>query len=254
MEIGLSEWVSFITKMSSLSSEASSKMREYIIKNGGYANMDAREFIGYATALAQKYGEGAATLAALMYDAIAELSGLVLPAAEVADTVTYGEMAATMQGAAKFSKNEEYLSSIVGRFVKRAGADTTMKNAIRDGAEFAWIPHGDTCAYCIALASNGWRTASESQLKNGHAEHIHSNCDCMYAVRHNKDTIYKGYSPEYYREQYDSAEGRTAKQKINAMRRQYYAENKEEINEQKRDAYEKRKELESSGAEEEKVV
>jgi hypothetical protein len=42
----------------------------------------------------------------------------------------------------------------------------------------------------------------------------------------------------------------TPKNRINAMRREAYAQNKEEINAQKRSAYAKRKELNSSEAEE----
>lgn len=49
----------------------------------------------------------------------------------------------------------------VSRLVKRAGADTTLKNAQRDGAEFAWVPHGDSCAFCLTLASRGWQRASQ---------------------------------------------------------------------------------------------
>jgi hypothetical protein len=50
---------------------------------------------------------------------------------------------------------------------------------------------------------------------------------------------------------YDDADpGGSRKDKLNAMRRDAYAENKEEINAQKRSAYEKRKERNSSEAEE----
>ena len=49
---------------------------------------------------------------------------------------------------------------------------------------------------------------------------------------------------------YQDAPGDNSKDKINAMRREFYAENKEEINEQKRSAYEKRQELNNSKAEE----
>jgi uncharacterized protein VirK/YbjX len=59
----------------------------------------------------------------------------------------------------------------------------------------------------------------------------------------------EGYDPDEYKALYDSKSG-TPEEKINAMRRQFYAENKEKINEQKRSAYEKRKELNSSEAEE----
>ena len=88
------------------------------------------------------------------------------------------------------------LQSAVSRLVKPAGADTTLKNAIRDGAEFAWIPHGDTCAFCLMLASRGWQKAGKRTLKNGHAEHIHANCDCEYAVRFNASTTVLYYNKD----------------------------------------------------------
>ena len=85
-------------------------------------------------------------------------------------------------------QNPENLPSGVSRLVKRAGADTTLHNAVRDGAQWAWVPNGDTCPFCITLASRGWQTASQKLLKNGHAEHIHSNCDCEFAVRFHSGT------------------------------------------------------------------
>jgi hypothetical protein len=142
------------------------------------------------------------------------------------------------------------MANAIGRLVKQTGADTTLKNALRDGAEFAWIPSGDTCAFCITLASRGWQKASKAAIKGGHAEHIHANCDCTYAIRFDSSTNVRGYDPDKYREMYDDADGSSPKPKINAMRREFYAENKEEINEQKRSAYEKRQELNSSAAEE----
>lgn len=240
MQISLNDWIKFTDTLSRLSNEAADKMKEYVRKSGGYANMDTMDVIRYATALAQKYGEGAASLSAMMYDAVAELSGKILPEAEVAEPVSFGEMAKAIQGAAKFSENEDYLSNIVGRFVKRSGADTTLKNAIRDGAEFAWIPRGDTCPFCLVLASRGWQKISKKALKNGHAEHIHSHCDCTYAVRFDGNTDYAGYDPDQYLEMYENAEGGSPDEKINAMRRMRYAQNKDVINAQKREAYRKR--------------
>ena len=125
-----------------------------------------------------------------------------------------------------------------------------MQNAIRDGAEWAWIPVGDTCAFCLMLASNGWQRASKAALAGGHAEHIHANCDCTYAVRFDRKSGVQGYDPDKYKKMYDEADGSNWHQKLNSMRRDIYDENAEEINEQKRDAYEKRKERESSAAEE----
>ena len=250
MQISLKDWMNFKDKLSAISKKAADLMTDFINKGGGYANMPVEDVIAYATALAQKYGEGTGALSAMMYDAIAELSGAVVPAAEIAETASYGDVAKAIQGAAKTSQDPAYLGGVVGRLVKMVGADTTLNNALRDGAEFAWIPMGDTCAFCLTLASNGWKHISKRTLKNGHAEHIHSNCDCTYAVRFNSDTDVEGYDPEKYLRMYYGADGNTPKQRINAMRRDFYAENKEEINKQKRDAYEKRKELNSSEAEE----
>ena len=118
----------------------------------------------------------------------------------------------------------------------RAGADTTLKNAIRDGAEWAWVPHGDTCPFCLTLASRGRQKASAKALKGGHAEHIHAHCNCEYAIRFGSNTTVAGYDPDKYREQYNAAGGN-----INAMRRAQYAENRDAINAQKRAAYAVRK-------------
>ena len=247
MTVSAKDWAAYIKRLSALNAKAAAEMRKYI-QVYGFADMDG--LIRFAYALATKYGEGAAALSAAMYDAIAELSGQLLEPAIPAATASYGQVARTMQGIANVSENEEMISSAVGRLVKQAGADTTLQNALRDGAEFAWIPSGDTCAFCITLASRGWQKASKAAIRGGHAEHIHSNCDCTYAIRFDSDTNVRGYDPGKYLNMYESADGGTPKEKINAMRREFYAENKEEINAQKRSAYEKRQELNSSEAEE----
>ena len=87
-------------------------------------------------------------------------------------------------------------------------------------------------------------------MKGGHAEHIHANCDCTYAVRFDGRSGVQGYDPDRYLAMYENAEGDTPREKINAMRRELYAENKDRINEQKRSAYAKRVERNSPAAEE----
>ena len=232
-----------------LDDAAAALVSKYITTHNVATEEGIAALIAYSYAVATKYGEGSAALSAEMYDVIADLSGKYLPPAIPARTASYSETARTVHGAQIFSKDPEVTASAVGRLVKQAGVDTTMQNALRDGAEWAWIPSGDTCAFCITLASRGWQKASKKALKNGHAEHIHNNCDCTYAIRFNDNTDVEGYDPEEYREWYDSESGKP-KDKINAMRREIYADNKEQINAQKRSAYEKRKELNSSAAEE----
>lgn len=231
MRITEKTWVEYIDRLSRLNEEAGQKMADYIASHG---TQDVDRLIAYADALVQKYGEGTAELACQMYDAVAQASGVTVPPAEPAAPADYGETA-KMVNATRQSPPQ--LQGGVRRLVKRAGADTTLKNAIRDGAEWAWVPHGDTCPFCLTLASRGWQKASAKALKGGHAEHIHAHCNCEYAIRFDSNTTVAGYDPDKYLEQYNAAGG-----DINAMRRAQYAENRDVINAQKRAAYAARKE------------
>ena len=218
---------SYHARLSKLNEKAGQQMAEYVAAHG---IEDGPALIAYAHALVTKYGEGSAELACQMYDALAEASKANLPAAEPAATAEYGEVARMVNATKR--QNPANLPNGVRRLVKRAGADTTLHNAIRDGAEWAWVPHGDTCPFCIMLASNGWQKASAKLLKGGHAEHIHANCDCEFAVRFDGSTTVAGYDPEKYLRQY-----RAAGSDVNAMRRIDYAAHRERINAQKRAAY-----------------
>ena len=218
---------SYHARLSKLNEKAGQQMAEYVAAHG---TEDGPALIAYAHALVTKYGEGSAELACQMYDALAEASKANLPAAEPAATAEYGEVARMVNATKR--QNPANLPNGVRRLVKRAGADTTLHNAIRDGAEWAWVPHGDTCPFCMMLASNGWQKASAKLLKGGHASHIHANCDCEFAVRFDGSTSVAGYDPEKYLRQY-----RAAGSDVNAMRRIDYAAHRERINAQKRAAY-----------------
>ena len=230
MQITARAWNEYITRLSRLNQKAGQLMWEYM---DGHPEADTDALIRYAYALVTKYGEGSAELACQMYDALAEAQGIALPAAEPAPTATYGEVTGMVKATQDSPSN---LQSGVSRMVKQAGADTTVHNAIRDGAEWAWVPHGDACPFCRMLASNGWQKASKNLLKKGHAQHIHANCDCEFAVRFSRDFDVSGYDPEKYLRQY-----RAAGSDVNAMRRIDYAARKDAINAQKRAAYAARK-------------
>ena len=231
MQITAKTWDKYISRLSRLNRKAGQLMREYI---GSHGTENTADLIAYAYGLVTKYGEGSAELACQMYDALAEAANAGVPAAEPSEPADYGEVA-RMVNATK-NQNPTNLPNGVSRLVKRAGADTTLKNAVRDGAEWAWVPHGDTCPFCITLASNGWQKASSKVLKGGHAEHIHANCDCEFAIWFDHSTTVAGYDPDKYLAQYNAAGG-----DINKMRRVNYAANKERINAQKRAAYAARK-------------
>lgn len=254
MRIQQTEWNKYIATLRKINDKAVAELEKFVLDNGGYAYMDRQKLIDYVYGLTMKYGEASAAVSAEMYDSIALAQGAMVPAAIPAETAEYSEVAKTVNGIIKNTGSEAILNQSVGLLVKDAGQKTTIQNARRDGAEIAFYASGDTCAYCIALAGQGWKKASRSQLdSDGQPAHLHANCDCTYAVRFNDSLRYDGYDPDRYARMYYDAplqEGQraTSKNRINAMRREFYKENKDKINEQKRDAYAKRQELNSSRA------
>lgn len=209
--------------MSRISQTAADLMKKWIEEHG---ISDDKALLDYAYSLSTHYGEAIGELSCQMYEATAKAQKALVPLAEPAQTPEYGELAKAVHGTMKQSVDK--VPATVGRLVKQVGADTTLKNAERDGAQFAWIPHGDTCAFCITLASRGWQHMSKNALRNGHAVHIHANCDCEYAVRFDQRSGVEGYDPDKYLEMYNNAEGNTPHEKINAMRRLIYSEKKEQ--------------------------
>lgn len=231
MQITEKAWVEYITKMSQISQKAADLMQSWVQKNG---LENDKALLDYAYALSQHYGQAIGALSCQMYEATAAAQGVIVPTAEVADLPDYGEVAKAVKGTKKQSPN--IILGTLARLVKQVGADTTLKNAERDGAQFAWVPHGDTCAFCITLASRGWQYMSKKAMRNGHAEHIHAHCDCEYAVRFDGKSTVAGYDPDKYLEEYYDANG-----DINEMRRKRYAQNKDAINARKRELYASKK-------------
>lgn len=228
-------WDRYISALGKVSRAASEKMAAYFRKE-----KDRKKLIAYAAGLSDSYGSAAAALASRFFEAAAAASGLTVEA-ELAAAASMTESASALGAVLKNSQNPDAVGAAVGKLVKRAGMDTIAKNAIKYKAEWAWIPHGgETCAFCIALASNGWQLASKQMLSGGHVEHVHANCDCGIAVRWSPDLRYRFYKPEVYKEQYDDAAGATSKEKINSIRRKYYAAHKDEIDAEHRRTYAER--------------
>lgn len=238
MYISKKDWLNFINSLSKIDQTASDTVVRYVQKNG-FSDTDS--LVRFSYDVVNTLGNASAALVAKMYDEVSALEGKFFDPAELADTPDYGEVAKTIHGALKTSKNPDEVGGAVSRLVKRTGQDTFIKNGMRDHAEFAWIPHGDTCSFCLMIAANGWQPMSKNALRNGHAEHIHKNCDCSFMIRHEPDLDVAGYKPEKYKEMFDEAEGETWEEKVNSLRRMQYAERKDVINAQKRAAYARKK-------------
>lgn len=234
-----SAWNKYIRKLAAIDTKAADLISAWVAQHG---LTDQNALINYAYSVATKYGEAAAALSCQMYDRMAMLMDAAVPEAIPAETATLEEIAKGVTWGAYHSPSQ--IPSVISRMVRQAGADTMIQNARRDSAEWAWIPQGDTCAFCITLASRGWQPASKAVLKGNHAEHIHQNCDCTFAIAFrpkDQQQYIRIYDPDRYKQIYNDAGGQSSSDKINSIRRQIYARNKDEINEQKRDAYAARK-------------
>ncbi len=233
MKISRKVWTEYVNNLRAINDKATDLMWEWL-KSHSLDQVD--EMLKYAFALVDKYGEASAAVAAEMYDVTAAMAGHFVPSAIPAEIATRDEVAEAVMGTLKYG-NDKMVASAVGRMVKLAGVDTVMYNALRDGAEWAWIPVGETCAFCITLASRGWQKASRKALRNGHAAHIHANCNCIYAVRYDSETEVEGYDPDEYLAMYNASSATSTDGKVRDLRRRLYAENSEAINAQKREAY-----------------
>ena len=235
MEMSAKAWLEYAVQRSNISQRAIDMMQAWLDKNPEASHYDT---LNHAYNLVMRYGQATGALSCKMYEATAEAQGAAIATAEMADLPNYDEVGKAVNGTMKQSKS---VADTVGRLIKQVGEDTILKNAGRDGAEFAWVPSGDSCAFCITLASRGWQHMSKAARNGNHAEHIHANCDCTYAVRFDGKSTVAGYDPDKYLAQYNSAKGNSSQAKINFLRRENYARNKDSINEQKRAAYAKRK-------------
>lgn len=207
-QIPRQKWLDYVNKLSQIDKTASMKVTAYLNNHGVPESYEqSQELIRNSNGIVMKYGEASSALACEMYDAISELEGAKVPPAEPAPLPEYGEVAKAVNGALKNSVESALVPGAVERLVKQNGADTMLKNAKRDGAEWAWVPNGDTCVFCLTLASRGWQPASKAILQGGHAEHIHAHCDCTFMVRHDSDMNVQGYDPDKIREQYEAHNG-----------------------------------------------
>ena len=135
MRITTQAWETYIRRLAQLNEKAAQLMAEYLAAHG---TADTEALTDYAAALVQKYGEGSAELACQMYDAMAALQNARVSPAEPAAPASRREVARMVLAT---RESPPLMQRGVSRLVKRAGADTTLKNAQRDGAEFAWVLH-----------------------------------------------------------------------------------------------------------------
>ena len=164
MNISTGIWKKYINGLSKVSEQAKSLILKYLENHQIETYDDRQAFIDYCYGISVKYGEAAAEFACQMYDAESAYEGVTVPPADPAPTAELSEVAKAVNGTLGFML-AEVTASAIGRLVKRTGQDTTLQNAIRDKAYYAWIPMGDTCPFCLSIAAEGWQRATAKASK-----------------------------------------------------------------------------------------
>lgn len=200
MKVSINDWQAYISKLAAINEAAAAETQAYI---DAYGTANMTELVNVAYSIASKYGEASSALACQMYDALALAQGATISPAEPTEATKYGDVAKAVYGIKKQDKVEQ-IPQAIERMVKRSADETVLKNAQRDGAQYAWIPSGDPCAFCITIASRGWQYLSKKS-KKVRAEHIHANCKCTYSVRFNRTSTIEGYDPDKYLKMYYDA-------------------------------------------------
>jgi len=98
------------------------------------------------------------------------------------------------------------LNGVLDRLVKKLGRESIVRAADSDPKKPRWarIPHGQTCAWCLMLASRGWVYLDAQSA--GAARQWHADCDCQIVPAWGKKTPkIAGYDPDALHAQYEAA-------------------------------------------------
>ena len=244
MQISKESWSRYQRAHALLQDNAKYKLEQYFDKLPWGENEAAsiNALCNYAVELVQVYGLADGELAAQFYDELMAMQGATVRPAEIAavdeDFVVRDVNGAVDKGTSSTAQKALAAAAVSGH-VKRVGVETMHNAAMRDGAMWAWVCIGDTCAFCRVLGSNGWQEASRNVRAGNHAEHIHDRCDCQFVVKPAGASLeIEGYDPDALYAEYKSAPGRSSKDKINAIRRaDYTPEYAEQRNARRRELY-----------------
>lgn len=214
--------------------------------------------IAFMQELVATYGDTAATLAADLYNEMAEEAGVSVSDAVLADRVSDHAVASSARYHAKNLWGQEpnidaFKAGVLvalQRYIRHQANQTIIKNAGRDektrGVRFARVPKGsETCAFCLMLASRGFVYFSEMSAEG--LNHGHDNCDCDVIPGFGENPGIGGYSHKRYQKLYDDnvtydQYGHVrVEDTLNNMRRAIYDDYKDRRNALRRQRYTEQK-------------
>lgn len=166
-----------------------------------YDGITYDEVLEEAVRIAEKYAMLGAELGAQWYDLCSELAGLDVDPALVDETDTD---ALEAKAQAAFEKSQQptvqgvfndYLQNVINESIRATGDANLWRDYERGLAGGRWcrVPVGETCAWCLMLASQGAWYLTEKSALGGEAGHYHNGCNCI-AVYHADASSIEGYT------------------------------------------------------------
>lgn len=175
--------------------------------------------------LIEQYGIISASIGADVFEAEARELGL-RPSTEVAPGVNAGRAASRLEAELNTTTTLATALALTDELVKQPFRSTFQDSAIRSGAGWARVPLGDTCNFCIMLASRGGVYTRDTVVLGFNGKRYHGECDCQPVLVRDKSDYPDGYDPAAMYEQYlrarDAVGSRFDTRSILAQMREMY--------------------------------
>lgn len=181
-----------------------------------YEGMPYEDVMELATRLAGKYAMFGCELGAQWYDLCTELAGIQAEPAYV-EPPTLDELQDRAERAAEAYPDQpiekilgDYLQEVIQSAIRDTGSANLQRDYERGLCAGRWsrVPVGETCAWCLMLASQGaWYKSQETALGTS-PDHYHKKCNCTAVYHSDPDQIY-GYKDLFrYKKMYYDADNR----------------------------------------------
>ncbi len=177
-----------------------------------YEGITRDEVIEVAARIAAKFSMYGAELGAQWYDLCSQLAGFELEPAYT-EPVDYERITARAEGAVKDVQTPAdaqavlnvFLQDLVNESIRTTGSANMWRDYERGLIPGKWsrVPVGDTCAWCIMLASQGAWYLTEKTALGDTPDHYHSNCNCIAVYHADAESIerydrFNEYKTMYY--------------------------------------------------------
>ena len=197
--------------------ETRTQLVEYAIEEFNYwvhEGMTKQELMQIATTIGEKYSLLGSELGAQWYDLCSQLAEIEAEPAELR-TMTPQQVTESAQAAIDRAETgiledvfRTYLQDVINNSIRATGDANLMRDYERGLSGGGWcrVPVGETCAFCLILASQGaWYKSKETALGTS-PDHYHRGCNCI-AVYHADANSIKGYKElEKYKQMYYGAD------------------------------------------------